>query len=116
VTTRRLDYPHFVYRFRISIRFAVVYLRRFHRFRRSSVFAAIFVVVGTSAHPQVVRVSGLDLRGRCSATTPTSKDVHDVLLPLLLEDCKLKMRVQSLVKLDFRDRHTRRGMPRSIGS
>jgi len=55
VTTRRLDYPASTTAFRISIRFAAVYFRRFHRFRRSSAFAAIFVLVGTSAHPQVIR-------------------------------------------------------------
>ena len=38
-----------------------------------------------------------------AAYASVAKDVHGVLLPLLLEDCKLTMYVQSLVKLDFRD-------------
>jgi hypothetical protein len=38
-----------------------------------------------------------------AAYASVAKDVHGVLLPLLLEDCKLTMHVQSLVKLDFRD-------------
>jgi hypothetical protein len=38
-----------------------------------------------------------------TAYASMAKDVHGVLLPLLLEDCKLTMHVQSLVKLDFRD-------------
>jgi energy-coupling factor transporter ATP-binding protein EcfA2 len=32
-----------------------------------------------------------------------ARGVHGVLLPLLLEDCKLTMHVESLVKLDFRE-------------
>ena len=39
-----------------------------------------------------------------SSATSTASSVHGVLLPLLLEACKLTMHVQSpLVKLDFRD-------------
>jgi WD40 repeat protein len=38
-----------------------------------------------------------------AAYASVAKDVHGVLLPLLLEDCKITMHVQSLVKLDFRD-------------
>jgi len=38
-----------------------------------------------------------------AAHASVAKDVHGVLLPLLLDDCKLTMQVQSLVKLDFRD-------------
>jgi hypothetical protein len=38
-----------------------------------------------------------------AAYASVAKDVHGVLLPLLLEDCKLTMHVRSLVKLDFRD-------------
>ena len=38
-----------------------------------------------------------------AAYASMAKDVHGVLLPLLREDCKLTMYVQSLVKLDFRD-------------
>ncbi|TMQ17794.1 MAG: hypothetical protein E6J90_21760 [Deltaproteobacteria bacterium] len=37
------------------------------------------------------------------AYASVAKDVHGVLLPLLLDDCKLTMHVQSLVRLDFRD-------------
>jgi len=32
-----------------------------------------------------------------------AKDVHGVLLPLLLKDCKFTLHVQALVKLEFRD-------------
>jgi conflict system STAND superfamily ATPase/TIR domain-containing protein len=38
-----------------------------------------------------------------AAYASVAKDVHGVLLPLLLEHCKLTMHVASLVKLDFRD-------------
>ena len=38
-----------------------------------------------------------------AAYASVAKDVHGVLLPLLLEDCRLTVHVQSLVKLDFRD-------------
>ncbi len=38
-----------------------------------------------------------------AAYASVARDVHGVLLPLLLEDCKLTMHVASLVKLDFHD-------------
>jgi WD40 repeat protein len=38
-----------------------------------------------------------------AASGSVAKDLHGVLLPLLLEDCELTMHVQSLVTLDFRD-------------
>src|SRR4051812_13983475 len=38
-----------------------------------------------------------------AAFASVAKDLHGVLLPLLLEDCALTMHVASLVKLDFRE-------------
>ena len=38
-----------------------------------------------------------------AAYASVAKNVHGVLLPLLLKDCKLTLHVQALVKLDFRD-------------
>lgn len=38
-----------------------------------------------------------------AAYASVARDGHGVLIPLLLENCKLTMHVQSLVKLDFRD-------------
>jgi hypothetical protein len=38
-----------------------------------------------------------------AAYASVAKDLHGVLLPLLLEDCKLTLLAQFLVKLDFRD-------------
>ena len=47
-------------------------LRNLGRFSGSSASLVIFVIAETSAHPQVVRSSGIDLRGRCSATAARS--------------------------------------------
>ncbi len=38
-----------------------------------------------------------------AAYASVAKDAHGVLLPLLLEDCKVTVHTQSLVSLDFRD-------------
>jgi hypothetical protein len=50
---------------RIASRSCAVYRRRF---RGSSASLVIIILAETRAHPQIVRSSCLDLRGRCSAT------------------------------------------------
>lgn len=50
-----------------------------------------------------------------AAYASVAKDVHGVLLPLLLDDCKLTIYVRALVKLDFQD-PTRAAWEAEMGS